>query len=65
MADITLTTLAKLGSDANDNTIIRILIKIANILEVNLDDLTGRSEHKKFLIEGLTAKSTYGIFNIG
>lgn len=42
MADITLTTLVKLESGANDNPTIKTLIKIADALEVSLDELVGR-----------------------
>jgi len=42
MADITLTTLVKLESGANENPTINTLIKIADALEVSLDELVGR-----------------------
>ncbi len=39
LADITLATLAKLESGANDNPTIKTLQKIANALEVTVNDL--------------------------
>ena len=39
MADVTLTTLVKLESGANDNPTIKTLIKIAKALRVKIDDL--------------------------
>ncbi len=44
MADITLTTLVKLESGANDNPTINTLVKIADALEVSLDELVGRNK---------------------
>lgn len=46
MADITLTTLVKLESGANDNPTIKTLMKIADALEVSLDELVGRHTSK-------------------
>jgi len=40
MADITLTTLVKLESGANDNPTIKTLAKIAQALNVTIDGLT-------------------------
>ncbi len=39
LADVTHTTLVKIESGANDNPTIKTLKKIANALEVTLDDL--------------------------
>ena len=39
LADVTLTTLVKIESGANDNPTIKTLKKIADALEVTLDDL--------------------------
>ena len=39
MADVTLTTLVKLESGANDNPTIKTLVKIAKALNVKVDDL--------------------------
>ena len=39
LADITLTTLAKMESGANDNPTIKTLQKIANALQVTVNDL--------------------------
>ena len=39
MADVTLTTLVKLESGANDNPTIKTLVKIAKALRVSLDEL--------------------------
>ncbi len=39
LADVTHTTLVKLESGANDNPTIKILKKIANALEVGVDNL--------------------------
>ena len=47
MADITLTTLVKLESGANENPTINTLIKIADALEISLDELMGRDFKKK------------------
>lgn len=43
LADITLTTLVKLESGANTNPTIKILVRLADALNVKLDDLV---EHK-------------------
>ena len=43
-ADITYTTLIKLESGANDNPTIKILSKLADIFNINVDDLTGRKK---------------------
>ena len=42
LADVTLTTLVKLESGANSNPTIRILIRLADVLNVKLDDLVER-----------------------
>ena len=42
LADLTFTTLVKLESGANDNPTIKTLIKIAEALDVSLDELMGR-----------------------
>jgi len=42
LADVTLTTLVKLESGANDNPTIKTLKKIADALEISIDDLIGR-----------------------
>ena len=47
IADITLTTLVKLESGANENPTINTLIKIADALEISLDELMGRDFKKK------------------
>jgi DNA-binding XRE family transcriptional regulator len=39
LADVTHTTLIKLESWANDNPTVKTLTKIANALEIGLDDL--------------------------
>ena len=39
LADVTLTTLVKIESGANDNPTIKTLKKIADALEVAIDDL--------------------------
>jgi DNA-binding XRE family transcriptional regulator len=39
LADVTLTTLVKIESGANDNPTIKTLKKIADALEVTVDDL--------------------------
>ena len=44
LADITFTTLVKLESGANENPTINTLIKIADALEVSLDELVGRNK---------------------
>ena len=44
LADITLTTLVKIESGANDNPTIKTLSKLAAALEVSLDDLVGSKE---------------------
>jgi transcriptional regulator with XRE-family HTH domain len=44
LADVTHTTLVKLESGANDNPTIKTLIKIADVLEVDLDKLVGRNK---------------------
>ena len=41
LADVTLTTLVKIESGANDNPTIKTLKKIADALEVAIDDLLG------------------------
>ena len=41
LADVTLTTLVKIESGANDNPTIKTLKKIADVLEVAIDDLLG------------------------
>jgi transcriptional regulator with XRE-family HTH domain len=47
LADVTLTNLVKLESGANDNPTIKTLIKIADALEVSLDDLADRKFNHK------------------
>jgi len=42
LADVTLTTLVKLESGANDNPTIKTLKKIADALEISIDELIGR-----------------------
>ncbi|MHB8276989.1 MAG: helix-turn-helix domain-containing protein [Candidatus Humimicrobiaceae bacterium] len=42
LADVTLTTLVKLESGANSNPTIKILIRLADALNVKLDDLVER-----------------------
>jgi len=44
LADVTHTTLVKIESGVNDNPTIKTLIKIANALDIKLDDLI---ENKK------------------
>ncbi len=39
LADVTLTTLVKIESGANDNPTIKTLKKIADALEITVDDL--------------------------
>ena len=41
LADVTLTTLVKLESGANDNPTIKTLAKIAEALDTKVDDLIG------------------------
>ena len=43
LADVTLTTLVKIESGANDNPTIKTLKKIADALEVAIDDLLGNT----------------------
>jgi len=43
LADVTHTTLAKLESGANDNPTVKTLKKIADALEIRLDDLIRRN----------------------
>jgi len=42
LADVTHTTLVKLESGANDNPTVKTLKKIADALEISLDDLIRR-----------------------
>jgi len=42
LADVTLTTLVKLESGANDNPTIKTLKKIADALEISIDELIAR-----------------------
>ena len=42
LADVTHTTLVKLESGANDNPTVKTLIKLADSLGVNLNELVGR-----------------------
>jgi len=42
LADVTLTTLVKLESGVNDNPTIKTLKKIADALEVSIDELISR-----------------------
>ena len=42
LADVTHTTLVKLESGANDNPTVKTLRKIADVLEISLDELVGR-----------------------
>lgn len=42
LADVTHTTLVKLESGANDNPTVKTLGKIADALEISLDELVGR-----------------------
>lgn len=42
LADVTHTTLVKLESGVNDNPTVRTLRKIADALEISLDELVGR-----------------------
>lgn len=44
LADVTHTTLVKLESGVNDNPTVRTLRKIADALEISLDELAGREE---------------------
>jgi DNA-binding XRE family transcriptional regulator len=39
LADVTLTTLVKLESGANDNPTVKTIVKIAEALSVKIDDL--------------------------
>ena len=43
LADVTHTTLVKLESGANDNPTVKTLRKIANALEISLDELVGKA----------------------
>lgn len=43
LADVTHTTLVKLESGVNDNPTVKTLKKIANALEIGLDELVGRT----------------------
>ena len=49
MADVTLTTLVKIESGVNDNTTIKTLKKIADALEVTVDDLLENDTEKRNL----------------
>jgi len=42
LANVTLTTLVKLESGSNDNPTIKTLKKIADALEISIDELIGR-----------------------
>lgn len=42
LADVTLTTLVKIESGVNDNPTIRTLKKIADALDVSIDEIVGR-----------------------
>jgi len=42
LADVTHTTLVKIESGANDNPTIKTLKKIADALEISLDELVGK-----------------------
>ena len=42
LADVTHTTLVKLESGANKNPTVKTLSKIANALEISIDELMGR-----------------------
>ena len=42
LADVTLTTLVKIESGVNDNPTIRTLKKIADALDVGIDEIVGR-----------------------
>ena len=44
LADVTHTTMVKLESGANDNPTIKTLKKIADALEVRVDDLINRGD---------------------
>ncbi len=44
LADVTFTTLVKIESGVNDNPTMKTLVKIANALDVSLDDLVGRKK---------------------
>lgn len=43
LADVTHTTLVKLESGVNDNPTVKTLRKIADALEISLDELVGRT----------------------
>ncbi|MBU1007177.1 MAG: helix-turn-helix transcriptional regulator [Candidatus Omnitrophica bacterium] len=43
LADVTHTTLVKLESGANDNPTVKTLKKIADALEISLDELVGKA----------------------
>lgn len=47
IADVTHTTLVKIESGINDNPTIKTIIKIADALEVSLDDLADRKFNYK------------------
>ena len=49
LADVTLTTLVKIESGANDNPTIKTLKKIADALEVTVDDLLENDTEKRNL----------------
>ena len=49
MADVTLTTLVKIESGVNDNPTIKTLKKIADALEVTVDDLLENDTEKRNL----------------
>jgi len=49
LADVTLTTLVKIESGANDNPTIKTLKKIADALEVTVDDLLENNNEKRTL----------------
>ena len=42
-ADITLTTLVKLETGINDNPTLKTLVKLANALEISIDELVKNS----------------------
>ena len=49
LADVTLTTLVKIESGVNDNPTIKTLKKIADALEVTVDDLLENDTEKRNL----------------
>ena len=49
LADVTLTTLVKIESGVNDNPTIKTIKKIADALEVTVDDLLENNNEKRNL----------------